>query len=221
MKFYSSITVLLFPLLSMAQLKLSVNAGFGNSNLNTNVSTVFIETNNISAYKMGIAIQKYLSKNFFVETGIDYNLKGTAKSRGYQSLYGANSTLKINYLQSPLNIGTTFKLYKDINFIASTGLYFAMGISGSEVGTTKDVGGDYNLNRTVKFTNEELSSNNEYAYIKAIDFGYNLNGGIEYKHFTLMANYGIGFTNISTTGSTNYRNNNLNFSVGYLITIKK
>jgi len=205
---------------SFAQIRLGVQAGYNSSNFYT-PTTTSVSISTISAFQAGLYGEKQLNSTFFVQSALQWAGKGGYKAKD-QALFGPTTTLRMNYLQIPLNIGLKVKIKKDWKIYAATGLYGAYGVSGTEKGynVSSPNGTVVPIDRKIKFsTNIADQANNTYA--KPFDFGYNVLAGVEWKTFQLSANYNRGFKNAFSTGDVKYANQVLNFSLAYFIFIVK
>jgi hypothetical protein len=200
-----------------AQITITPEIGVNNSIFNNTADPSQITTSAIKGSQVGALITDTWKKWFFLQSGLTYEQKGSYQGRGYQALYGSNSNIKLNYLQVPLNAGIAYTFYKGIGFIASAGFYAAYGISGTDKGSLQDISGSGNFDRNVNFVNSNTVADFNKTYIKRFDVGYNVAGGLTYKSVQLKTTYSKGSGNVFAVGSTLYRNEVWNFSLGYSI----
>lgn len=210
-----------------------IKAGINASNFKsdgTDLSTM----DGITGFNGGITVEYALRNNFFLHSGLEYTTKGadyysstSYLSNNYNSnylepngdLYATQRTTqdsrRFKYLQLPLTLGYRLPVTKDVNVTFNAGAYFAIGISGKGTERTS----------VITIENNDLSTiHNVVESNKKGDADYGLIGGvgIEYKKFSLNANYEYGLPSLATArnpegfymGDT-WRNRNLAFSVGY------
>ena len=101
--------------------------------------------------------------------------------------------------------------------MASAGFYAAYGVGGTDKGSTLDISGSGNFDRNVSFVSSISAADFNKTYIKHFDVGYNVAGGLTYKSVQLKTTYSKGSGNVFAVGSTLYRNEVWNFSLGYSI----
>ncbi|MDE3235315.1 MAG: PorT family protein [Bacteroidota bacterium] len=197
---------------SFGQGKLGIEAGFNSAQFSTsNNSNVSFSA--VSSFNIGLLDQERINKTFFWQTGLFFSGKGTKQDRAEFVQYGRTSTMKLDYLQIPLNLGFDFNLHKGLKGMLGTGLYAAYGIHGTEKGYDVGISGTQNVDNTVKFSNTESGSSSE-THIKPFDAGYNVLAGLEWKSFELTANYSMGLANIDP-GPTVYKNKVTSIGITY------
>ena len=200
-----------------AQITITPEIGLNKSIFNTTADPTQIVTSTIKGSQVGALITDTWKKWFFIQSGLSYEQKGSYQGRGYQALYGSNSNIKLNYLQVPLNAGVAFTVYKGIGLMAAGGFYAAYGIGGTDKGSLQDISGSGNFDRNVSFVNTSAVPDFNKTYIKRFDVGYNVAGGLTFKNILLKTTYSKGSGNVFAVGSTLYRNEVWNFSLGYSI----
>lgn len=194
----------------------------------TNLST----TDGTTGFNGGITVEYALLNNFFLHSGLEYTTKGAdyysstsflsndynSPQNGdyYMTQRSISDSRRFKYLQLPLTLGYRLPVSKDINVTFNAGAYLAIGISGK--------GTQQTWTTTLGSDNEISTTYEEHKTSKKGDADYGLIGGvgIEYKKFSLNANYEYGLSSLATArhfgnldiGDT-WRNRNLTFSVGY------
>jgi hypothetical protein len=203
---------------SFAQVRLGLQGGYSSSNFySPGTDPNEISISHISSYVAGIVAEANLNKTFFVQSGLQWAGKGAVKNRGVFALYGANTTIRLNYLQLPLNLGVKFPLSKDVKVFAEGGIYAAVGISGTEKGSNVDqIAGTSTVERKVNFSNNPPAPVTT-TYFKPFDAGYTVSAGIDWKLLQLSANFNKGFSNAIATGSTTCINQVFNVSLAYYL----
>ena len=176
----------------------------------------YYNLSNINTIEAGLVVEKNLNKYFFIQSGVGYNQKGGYKEFTGLATSGSTTTLKVNYIQIPVNILYKENITKSIKLLLSVGFYGAAGISGTEKGFDKTNSGTTTIDRSVQFTNSTTYINNA-TLVKPVDFGYNLAGGIEWKKFQFTIDFSRGFQSIFPVGTTNFANQTLGLSVAYLL----
>jgi Outer membrane protein beta-barrel domain len=145
-----------------------------------------------AGFHVGFVTELKLVKNFNIQTGIFYNLKGTIQNQNKYNIY---------YIEIPLNL--IYKIPIDLignNLFLKTGLYVAKGISAESVSKN-------GYSKVINFgtKNSELNS---------LDFGWNLGTGLNFGKFILTFNYSSGISNlVNIDGVAN--NTNVSVGIGY------
>lgn len=204
---------------TFGQLKLGIEAGYNISQFSERGDNQqYYHLSTINGFNVGIVAEEKLKKHFFVQTGLSYTKKGSETSTTQFATNGPSTTLKLDYIQLPLNLVYKVKLNQSITALLGAGLSGAFGIHGTEKGTNKDANGNITgVDNKVKFSNNTTQVDNNTTYIKPFDLGYNVLAGVEWKSFQLKATLNNGFTSLKPTGSTTFRNNVYGFSLAYLI----
>ncbi len=221
-----SILCVLFACSSFAQLSITPQVGYNSSTFYTTASTEQVITSSLSGFQAGALITKSWMNTktwldyLFLQTGLEFAQKGSFQGRGTQSVFGANSNIKLSYLEAPLSLGVKVKVDKDWSVFVSGGLYLAYGVSGSDVGTSQNLSGPGTINRSVTFTNDPPPSDDTHTYIKRFDAGSNYSAGIMFKNIEVKTVYGRSYKTISPIGTTVYKNDVWDFSIGYSFKIK-
>ena len=194
--------------------------------------TDFSINNGTTGFNGGITVEYALRNNFFLHSGLEYTTKGADyySSTSYLSNYynhpqnedlhltysSTNDSRRFKYLQLPLTIGYRLPVSKNVNVTFNAGAYVAIGISGkgSQLMQVTNIGPNNSINTIHK----------EYSTSAKGDIDYGLIGGVglEYKKFSLNANYEYGLSSLATARNSEginmgetWRNRNLTFSVGY------
>jgi len=201
-----------------SQLTLIPEIGYNQSVFYTNAPSTQVVTSSINGFQAGVLVNRTLGKYFFLQTGLEYAQKGSYQGRGSQALYGSDVTDKLTYLQAPLNLGVNYSVTKDLSVFASGGVYLALGLSGTRKGSTQNINGTTTADDTkVDFTNDNSGNTNGVTYIKPVDLGYDFSGGVSFKNVLVKTVFSQGFKSASPVGATLYKNQVLNFSLGYTI----
>ena len=202
---------------SFAQLRLGVKGSYQMASLfDKGSNQQYYELSNINTIALGLDVEKDLGKYFFIQSGIKYDQKGGYKKYTNLATSGSTTTLKVNYIEVPVNLVYKEKLNKSLKLILAAGFYGAAGISGTEKGYDQSVSGTNNIDRKVVFTTNTTYVNNQTS-VKPVDFGYNLSAGIEWNKFQFTVDFSRGFNSILPVGSTNFANQTLGISVVYLM----
>jgi hypothetical protein len=210
---------------TFGQLKLGIEGGYNISQFSQKGSNQqYYDLSNINGFNVGIVAEEKLRKHFFLQTGLSFTEKGSEKITTSYANSGASTTIKLNYLELPLNLVYKLKLNHSVTALLGAGFYGAMGISGTEKGanTIKDPNTGTivpvsEINNKVKFSNNTTQVDNNITYVEPIDMGYNVLAGLEWKNFQFKASLNNGFTSIYPTGSTTFHNNVYSFSIAYLM----
>ena len=149
--------------------KVGVEVGTISSTFNNQTGTAYIGLNNINSFQLGGIAEYEIGSGFYGQTGLFFNQKGCEKYPTNQNL-GSSTTLKISYLQLPLNIEYKINLISNLKAIVGAGFYIARGISGTEKGTENSTGITQVVNNSVHFTTDN-TYNKGYTSVNPYDFG--------------------------------------------------
>jgi len=174
----------------------------------------------INNFQVGALISKPVLSVLFLQSGLEYAQKGAFIGRGPQFIYGSNTNLKINYLQVPLQLGSNIDIDKKWKINLAAGIYGALGISGTEKGSGIDLTGTTVINKQVDFTTNPPILDNTKTYIKPIDLGYAFSLGFSYEKIKFTVTDTRSFGNISPASSTINKNQVINISLGYQLSLK-
>ena len=171
----------------------------------------------LTGFNIGVNAEIPVGIDFYFQPGLLYSIKG-AKSEDVILGQPFNTTLKISYLELPLNF-----LYKPLlgtgHLILGFGPYVAFGVGGK---ATYDGGGS-SLTEKIKFQKTVMNSDpDDVVYIRPMDAGANMLVGYEFGNkvsFQLNAQLGLTKINPEYEGSSNdntsAKNTGFGFSLGY------
>ena len=174
---------------------------------------------NTNSFQIGAITEYKFGAGFFGQSGLFFSRKGSDvyTTAGNQ---GSTSTINISYLQLPLNIEYKIPVTKHLKAIVGTGLYFSVGLSGTEKGTDNSTGTIKPYNPPIHFTSDN-NSNSGYTSVNPFDVGSNLFAGVECHNFQLKFNFNKGFSKVLTASLTNkFVNDVVDISAGYLFKLK-
>jgi hypothetical protein len=176
-----------------------------------------LENDILTGFNIGINAEIPVGVDFYFQPGLLYTIKG-AKSEDDILGQSFNTTLKISYLEVPLNF-----LYKPLlgtgHLILGFGPYVAFGIGGK---ATYDGGGS-SQSEKIKFQKTvKISDPVDVVYIKPMDAGANLLVGYEFGNkVSFQLNTQLGLTKINpeyegaSDDKTSVKNTGFGLSLGY------
>jgi len=207
---------LLFTLLFGQQLSAQFHYGFkvGYSNSTAKYSPAkTVKVKNISTFQAGV-LSELRIKNFLISSNLLFNQKGNfGDNSEYIIDAGQAVTFRLNYLELNLLPAYRFKIGANTGIAIGAGLYIAVGLSGTEKGNASSIGGSFKVDRKVRFSNEEQSSENK-SYFKPIDAGLDLNFSAKFKKYLFYLNYSYGLNNRANHDFYSAESRNRVFSVG-------
>jgi len=171
----------------------------------------------LTGFNIGINAEIPVGVDFYFQPGLLYTIKG-AKSEEEALGQSFNTTLKISYLELPLNF-----LYKPLlgtgHLILGIGPYVAFGVGGK---ATYEGGGS-SLSEKIKFQNTVNNSDPvDVVYIRPLDAGANLLVGYEFGNkISFQLNTQLGLTKINpeyegaSNDNSSAKNTGFGFSLGY------
>jgi hypothetical protein len=171
----------------------------------------------LTGFNIGFNAEIPVGVDFYFQPGLLYTIKG-AKSEDVILGQPFNTTLKISYLEVPLNF-----LYKPLlgtgHLILGFGPYVAFGIGGK---ATYEGSGS-SLTEKIKFQKTVMSSDpDDVVYIRPMDAGANLLVGYEFgNRISFQLNTQLGLTKINpeyegtSDDKTSFKNTGFGLSLGY------
>ncbi|HEU4860453.1 MAG TPA: porin family protein [Chitinophagaceae bacterium] len=171
----------------------------------------------LTGFNVGVNAEIPVGVDFYFQPGLLYSLKG-AKSEDDILGQSFNTTLKISYLEIPLNL-----IYKPLlgngHLLLGFGPYVAFGVGGE---ATYEGGGS-SLTEKVKFKKTVSSSDpNDVVYIRPMDAGANLLAGYEFANrFSFQLNTQLGLVKINpeyegvSNDESSVKNTGFGISLGY------
>ena len=171
----------------------------------------------LTGFHIGINAEIPVAPDFYFQPGLLYTIKG-AKNKDIFLSETYNTTIKITYLELPLNFLYKPSLGKG-HLLLGFGPYVALGIGG----TSKIDGGGPSLSEKIKFKNTvKISDPDDVAYLKPMDAGANFLAGYEFSNkisFQLNAQLGLlkinpEYENVPDD-KTSAKNTGFGFSLGY------
>lgn len=193
------------------QAQVYVQGGLNLANITKDNNGNTEKNNLLPTFNTGVTVRFGLSSMFDIESGLLLSGKG---SKAETSFNGGTDYVKTRfnpfYIEVPLNAVVKIPIAKGTGVFFHAGPYAAMGIFGKSSRDIK-VGPLVSAEKSdIKFSNDDpFTSDQEdagYDKLKRFDFGVNVGGGIDFKHFVLKANYGFGLTKINSTESNNNAN---------------
>lgn len=188
--------VIIFTLPGLYAQRAGIRAGFNLAHSNYAVEGLGITTSNLPRYQVGLVAEMPIWKSLFVNSGINYTVKGVSLS-----FLGSDIEFAISYLEVPLNLVYKYDL----------GLARVFGLAGPYVG--------YGLKaKSIKGSDvNEIEFGSNDNQMKRIDYGFNLGTGIEFDKFSFVVEYGLGIPNLSNVADERMKNGVLSFTIAYLI----
>jgi hypothetical protein len=171
----------------------------------------------LTGFNIGLNAEIPVGVDFYFQPGLLYTIKG-AKNKDVILGQTINTTLKISYLELPLNF-----LYKPLlgngHLLLGFGPYVAFGIGGK---ATYDGGGS-SLSEKIKFQKTVKNSDpTDVVYIRPIDAGANMLAGYEFSNkVSFQLNTQLGLTKINpeyegaSNDKTSLKNTGFGVSLGY------
>lgn len=176
-----------------------------------------VETDLYTGFHIGVNAEIPIGVDFYFQPGLLYSIKG-AKSEDDFLGQPFNTTVKISYLELPLNL-----LYKPVlgtgHLLLGGGPYVAFGVGGE---ATYEGGGSSTTEK-VKFQKTVSSSDpTDVLYIRPLDAGINMLAGYEFSNkfsFQLNTQLGLAKINPEYEGAPNdnssSKNTGFGISLGY------
>ncbi|MDE6561790.1 MAG: PorT family protein [Muribaculaceae bacterium] len=206
-------TLVAFPLNGLAQ---GWNFGAEAGYVNNTLAVEEYESTARNGFKIGVNAEYTLSNHISFESGLAYIRKGATTS-GDNMGYVRISSIKfaeMNYLQIPLMAGYKFDLGKQFSIKPEAGGYFAAGINGDSFVTGLDNFNQPYEARVATFSYTESTDGiAPYRPSNRADAGLTFALNINYRHFTLKAEYDLGLATVTYYGNGKQRT--LSISLAY------
>jgi hypothetical protein len=167
--------------------RIGIRGGLNLSNMDTED-----DTKTLAGFNAGIIGELPLSENFFLNAAILYTQNGA-------KIEDADLDLVLNNLELPVNLAYKFGAGAIRPFIQA-GPYVAYGLNA------KITNGD---------EEEELEYGDGDNEVTRMDIGVNVGAGLDISKFQVLLNYGLGFTDLSGSDDSEYKNRQFSISLGY------
>lgn len=194
-KIFIVITVFLFCCKNTrAQNSFGVKLAYNNTTV-TKPSGNSAKISDLNRFQAGIYGQRNIFRKFFLKGSLIYNQKGNFYDDTHVIADGGKSvTIKLNYVETSMDIGYIVKLKGKQSVHAALGPYLAFGVNGTEKGYAETIAGPFNINNKIVFNNTK-DYNGTNLQMKPIEAGLNFNVGYQYSKYGVFINYGLGLTN--------------------------
>ncbi len=196
-----------------------IRAGVNFQNINgTDDNGNKLKNDLLTGFNAGINLDIPVGTDFYFQPGLLYSIKG-AKSNDLFLGQSFNTTLKISYVELPLNF-----IYKPLlgsgHMLLGFGPYVAMGIGGN---ATYDNNGS-NQSEKIEFQNKVLITDRDnVVYLRPIDAGANMLIGYEFANrvsFQLNTQLGLVKINPEYEGNNNDQTSAKNTGFGFSLGVK-
>ncbi len=187
-----------------AQTRFGVKVGLNIANQKAKSDpTLYVQSDfkPVLGFQLGGIIERELSKNFFLQSGLQLSSKGFSEKSSFIT-QSANPI----YLELPILVGYGIALGKaQLNLLL--GGYAGYGIAGK----AKFSGGTISNAGKIYWTNERNKGG-----MRPLDFGLCVGTSLEFENTVLGLQYGLGLANISTSDIGTLKNRALSISVAYM-----
>lgn len=157
-------------------------------------------------FHVGMAAAFPINAWLAVEPALLFDQKG-AKFK--QNLLGTDvdASIRLNYIDIPVNLKVSQKMENDMRIFATVGPYLGIGLSGKIKG---DVGGQ-------TIDEKVVWGSGDTDMYKRMEVGASFGAGVEFNMIQVGVSYDLGLSNTSATTANDYSSKNrvLRFSVGY------
>ena len=205
--------LLAFPLSGHAQAwNFGVEAGYVNNTL----AVEEYESTARNGFKFGVNAEYILRNHISFESGLAYIRKGatTSGDNMWSSRISSIKFAEMNYLQIPLMAGYKFDLGKNFSIKPEVGGYFAVGINGDSFVTGVDNYNQPYVGRVYTFKHTESREGvAPFRPCNRADGGLAFALNLNYRHFTLKAEYDLGLATATYYGNGKQRT--LSVSLAY------
>jgi len=200
--------------------------------LNLSSATVSDATNTDlkTGYHIGGTVEYLLSEKFLIQSGLFFSTKGAKiyELNGSDQIGGGRPdwthTFNELYLELPLYGAYKMNLSRNLNIVLGVGPYFGYGIGGeTEHKLNSGIWADGSTERKWNtFGDGVFDEGRDWLRgetLKRLDIGIGIGVDLEYRKFILGIGYGHSLKNLAENDyyddDLKYRNNNIQFSIGY------
>lgn len=120
--------ILCIPLFAKSQMKLGVRAGLNFASIKFN--SFDPEKKLLTRMNIGTMIEIPLDENWLLYTGPHYSGKGIIYARSFTTNKIDSVTIRLNYIELPINIGYKFSEEKENRLSIAGGSYISYGFNG-------------------------------------------------------------------------------------------
>jgi hypothetical protein len=180
-----------------AQVRFGPEVGLNLSKMTFSSSSGSMTTTNLTTFHAGLDVEFGITKDFFIQSGVLYSIKGTKFS-----VLGVEGQVNPNYIEVPIHLMYKFDIGGP-KFLVLAGPYFAYGIGGKV--------------KVASVTQDIQFGNKSSDDFKPLDYGLNLGLGVEMSGVQLTGRYSIGLTNLSPTTDVTEKNSVIEISLAYFI----
>jgi hypothetical protein len=214
MKTFFLITAVLFYTADIsAQNSFGIRVAYNNTTATK--ASENIKTNSLNRFQVGVFGKRYVLNNWFVKANFIYNQKGNFYDDNPAIAdAGKTVTIKLNYIETSIDLGYTVKITGRQRVDVAAGPYFAYGINGTEKGYGETLLGPIVIDRKVDFTNSQTKEGTDLR-IKPVDVGLNFNIAYQYRKYGMVVNYGLGLTNREVWGKSFNRVTSIGISYSF------
>jgi len=205
--------ILLCSIAAQAQFKIGITGGIDYTKLNIHRSTASdYGIQGKAAYRAGLATELKLNERVYLTADLLFSKKGFQQSveqettgKDHLAYLVSDVDVSINYIEMP--VVPEFKVgFKKMNVLFGVGPYLAYGFGGKFEGdihsgsTVTHFNEDFYWSKSSWRPDEEptkvLVENLHQSNIKRFDFGSVVRFGVEFKKFSINAEYQYGVPNL-------------------------
>ena len=213
--FFVGILSILFVGASFAQFRIGVTAGLNASRMVGSGGGESEHTDFKAGFQAGVVADLGITENFSIMPELLFSQRG-GKGKDVWEEEGINvdvtQSITLNYIQLPVNVAYKFNMGYGSKLFIFAGPYVGYGLSGKI-----KVKGEYGNVNASESTDIKFGSakDDEYAYMKGLDFGLNAGVGYQYENIFFKLQYNHGLGNLNDDSNYSLKNQNVAFSVGY------
>jgi len=205
----TGILTILFVSANYAQVKVGVTAGLNASSFVQSGA----DNKHKAGFQAGLVADFGITENFsivpellFSQRGGKHKALNAMDEQGMPAI--ASESLRINYLQLPVNLAYKFDVGDGSKLFVFAGPYFGYGLSGRGKIETKTADAKVNVSGKVEFGSKEDE-------LKRFDLGINAGIGYQFDNVYFKLQYNPGLTNLSNEKKISMKNTNISLSAGY------
>ncbi len=192
------------------------NFGIEAGYVNNTLAVEEYESTARNGFKFGANTEYTLGNHISFESGVAYFRKGAdllIDYRNFIKIYSIQFS-EMDYLQIPLMVGYKVEIGKGFSIKPEVGGYFSLGVGGNSFYTEYDNNNKPFDTRVKTFISSVLPNKYpQYRGCNRADAGLSAALNINYRHFTLKAEYDLGLA--TTTYYGNGEQRTFSVSIGY------
>lgn len=215
-----------------AQWRIGIQAGYNHARFSP--SSASTEDNSTIIYnyttsplgrgQIGIVADVRLASGWLLRSGLMIEGKGTRFTKASVFSDTSSRFIEVYYLEIPMTIVHEWKMSKNWQIFAGTGVYAAKALRGIEKGEGQSWSGPYGIYNLVEFGTTNPENSGLPTIINPFDYGFILTTGVQHRGIQFLISYGWGLQQLfprSLLFNDKFTTRVLSISAVYLLQISR